>query len=306
MPLPHTRRPALALPLLLAGACALPAAPAPSHEDRPPPTPTQQVRSLVLPFDAYQLSLAEYYTLSAARDRLIRTCLGRLGGEWPVIDRPARAVDWKNRRRYGVIETDVAARFGYHAPQNLLSPYPAVVQREEQREAALSPRARKAALDPRHGCALTADRQLLRGGDADERKLHTLDATAFKQSRSDPSVKKAQQAWRTCMREEHHPYTSPEAAVNDARWWKEDTAAGASEETNNTSADASGEEIATAKADVRCKQRTAFARTWFTAEKTLQEKSVREHAHYFHGLKTAKLRQLRTARAVLKAEGARG
>ncbi|MEU7484828.1 hypothetical protein [Streptomyces sp. NPDC042319] len=257
----------------------------------------------MLPFDAYQLSLAEYYTLSAARDRLIRTCLGRLGGEWPVIDRPAKAVEWKNRRRYGVIETAVAARFGYHAPQNVLSPYPAVVQREEQREAALSPQARKAALDSHHGCALTADRQLLRGTDADERKLDTLDATAFKQSRSAPSVKKAQQAWRTCMREEHHPYTSPEAALNDARWWKEDAAAGSSEEKADTSAGASDEEIATAKADVRCKQRTDFAQTWFTAEKTLQEKALRQHAHYFSALKTAKLRQLRTARAVLNAGG---
>ncbi|MGI5470007.1 hypothetical protein [Streptomyces sp. CA-132043] len=286
MPIRHTRRTALLAPLLLVGACATPAT-LPEENGRPSlPAPTRQVYRLVLPFDAYQLSLAEYYTVSTAQDRLIRACMGRLGHEWTAVDRPAQAVELKNRRRYGVIEPAVAKRFGYHAPKELLDPYQ-VAQLEEEREAALSPEAKKAALDPSDGCSLKAHRQLLRGTATDYRKLDTLDTKNFKDSQTAPAVKRAVRAWSTCMHDEGYDYPSPEEAVNDPRWWE------------NATASASRQEITTARADVRCKQRTDLVRTWFAAEKNLEESTVRQHGRYFHGLKTAKLRQLRTARAVL-------
>ncbi|WP_148589891.1 hypothetical protein [Streptomyces sp. WAC01526] len=251
------------------------------------------MRRLVLPFDAYQLSLSEYYTVSAAQDRLIRSCMGNLGHEWAPVDRPSNADDSKNRRRYGVIETTVAERFGYHAPEKLLNPYQ-VAQREEQREAALSPDARKVALDPTHGCSIKSYRRLLRGADADYRRLNKLDAKDFKSAQTAPVMREALKSWSTCMRGKSYDYATPDEAIEDPRWWKDPRAS------------ASEKEIATAKTDVQCKRRTKLIRTWFATEKALEKKTLRQHEQYFHELAAAKQRQLRAAHAILADHGGAG
>ncbi|SCK13319.1 hypothetical protein [Streptomyces sp. WMMB 322] len=253
------------------------------------PKASAETRLLVLPFDRYVLSLKEHYTVSDASDLLIEKCMRKKGYEWKSVERPPDAVDVKNRRRYGVVESAVAEKFGYHAPEELMNPYE-VKEREASREKELSPGAKTAALSG-DGCAVKADERLSGGREPDYDKLSEIDARIFEKSQKVPEVERAMEAWSACMREKGFDYDKPAEAVNDARWWSK----GSSDE----SAAASRRERATASADVRCKDRTGLVGLWFSAEKRLEREQVEKTPEFFRELASVKKENLRNARAVI-------
>ncbi|UNO39400.1 hypothetical protein [Streptomyces sp. MST-110588] len=122
--------PAVLLAALAGTGCAAHTPPSPDPPAAPaspsglrPPAPSPLARSLVLPFDAYEQSLDEYYTVKAAEDLLVRQCMRERGFTWKLLHRTtADTTGLKNRRRYGVIEPDVARTLGYHVVPGLLSP----------------------------------------------------------------------------------------------------------------------------------------------------------------------------------------
>lgn len=253
------------------------------------PKASAETRRLILPFDRYVLSLEEYYTVSNASDLLIQKCMRKRGYEWKTVERPSGAVEVKNRRRYGVVESPVAERFGYHAPEELINPY-GVKEQEASREKELSAGAKTAALSG-DGCAVKADERLSGGREPDYDKLSELDARIFEKSQKVPEVERAMKAWSECMREKGFEYDKPDDAVNDDRWW--------SKQSSDESAGASRREKATASADVRCKDRTGLVGLWFSAEKRLEREQVKETPGFFRELTSVKEESLRNAHAVI-------
>lgn len=253
------------------------------------PKASAETRRLVLPFDKYVLSLEEYYTVSNASDLLIEKCMRKRGHEWKHVERPHDVDEVKNRRRYGVVESAVAERFGYHAPEVLINPY-GVKKQEASRENGLTPGAKAAALS-RDGCVAKADERLSGGREPDYDKLSELDARIFAESQKAPEVERAMKAWSACMRKQGFEYDKPAEAVNDSRWWPE----GSSDESA-----ASRLEKETATADVRCKDRTGLVGRWFSAEKRLEREQIEKTPGFFRELASLKEKNLRNARAVIE------
>ncbi|MFE0380970.1 hypothetical protein ACFW1M_36645 [Streptomyces inhibens] len=273
--------------LLLVAGCSASTANQGSSAPAAPP-PSRQAREIVLPFDGYELSLGDYYTVSNARDILTRKCMRNSGFDWEIINRPAEVDEARNRRRYGIIEIPVAERFGYHTNDELLDPS-GISGKGRARDRGLSSEEARAANSPDTGCAIKASRKLAKDAEADvgTKMLNTLGDQVMANSQKVPDVAQALGRWSECMQRKGMGYSTPRQAVNDDRWW------------SKGSDRPSKKEIAVAVADVRCKQRTALVKVWFEAEADLQRAAIREHSGYFKKLAESKQRQVTAARAVL-------
>ena len=274
--------PLLLLALLLAGCGA--AAPTASRTPVDTFPPTEQVKTLQLPFDAYSFSDAELYTISNAEDVLIAECMRGKGFTWPMVDRPTDGPDLRNRRRYGVIEMDIA-RYGYHVPAGLLTPI-ALEQAYDKRENALSAAAKQAAFGE-NGCGRKAAVQLHADSNADQALLVQSSHDSLYDSLGDPAVAPALTAWRDCLRQAKLTYPDPLAAMSDQKWWADEHAG------------PSKEEILVAVTDVTCKNRTGLVDVWYGAETRFQDKVLKQHPAYFKGLRAAMKTELDAAHAVL-------
>ncbi|MET7336307.1 hypothetical protein [Nonomuraea sp. NPDC005650] len=254
------------------------------------PLPGEEARKLAVPFDAYNFSPAEIMTIEAAQDLLIRDCMRGQGVEWKLLPLPAEAdIEPQNRRRYGVIEPQIARLFGYHAPLDR----PSVARYNAERNdrlTELSPAARRAAYgDPARdadGCSDKAQAHLLKDAqEINESLFNTLVRQTFEESLRDGEVVRVFRAWSACMKNNGFHYPDPLAAITDDRW------------TNNQQP--SRREITAAETDVWCKKKGDLASIWAATEKRIQQDTILAHAEYFRTLKTNKERQLKAVRWVL-------
>ncbi|MFI5621273.1 hypothetical protein [Streptomyces sp. NPDC051567] len=272
---------------LLSG-CAAEAAPPKKSEAEafPPPEPAPQARSLAFPFSAYLLNDSETHLTYRATDLLIRACMGERGHAWADVPLPDVDDAWRNRLHYGVIEPEVARRYGYRPPPDLLAPAPVreAVEAMRQRDA----RTPQAAREPAEQCRQQAKDRLTRNATASFAKLNDAKADTYEAAQRDPAVTDGFRRWSACMKERGHAYGSPKETGDDARW-----------ADREEDAPASGEEERTARDDVACKESTGLVAVWFGAEKRLQEEAVRADADYFAALKAANDQYLRNAREVL-------
>lgn len=267
--------------LLVAG-CATPVPPRSGAAD--PLSPTEQVARLRLPFDAYDFSVAELYTISNAEDMLIDECMEKKRYKWDIVERPTDLKDLRNRRRYGVIEIGIA-QFGYHVPAGLLTPLD-VEKQYGKRERALGDREKEAAYGP-HGCGRAAAGRLRSDDPPDPARLMYLGRLSLDDSQDDPHVAKAMDSWRGCMRHAGFDYEDPFAAMSDPRWWAQD------------SSRPSGKEITVAVADVHCKDQVDLVDAWYAAEERIQREMIGRYPNYFRQLRIAMEKELDAANAVL-------
>ncbi|GFE26967.1 hypothetical protein [Streptomyces nigrescens] len=262
----------------------------PRHTSRPPAVPptSEEVRRLVLPFDAYALSGPDVHTIESAEDVLIRDCMRAKGKAWRALPQPSTVdPDPPQRRRYGVIEPDVARRFGYHLP-----PAPPETARRDEiwRAREKMPRAAQLAAygkDGVGGCWKKAHVHLLRGvpkGSTAQFNRRIRDE--FTASQQHRAVRSVVRSWSACMKGNGYRYPDPLAAAGDDRWAK--------------SPRPSRQEIAVAEADVRCKQETRLVSVWGKAETRIQHDVVRSHAAEFRKLATQKSSWLKAARRVIR------
>jgi hypothetical protein len=272
----------LAAVALLVGGCAATARPAARAATDAFP-PTDQVKSLSLPFDAYSPSLAALYTLSNAQDRLTRDCMKAAGLDWKVIARPTTVNDYRNRRRYGVIEMAIAQDYGFHVPTGLLTPA-AVEQLYDARENSLSQQQKDAAYG-KDGCATRATQRFPANSRTDQ--LSQFDRKSLNDSRHEPSVAAALKVWRECAGQQNLHYQDPLEAASDTRWWADE------------SAGPSAEEKKAAVVDVQCKEKAGLVNAWHTAEARIQEEIIRRNTDYFQRTKTELESQLADANAIL-------
>ncbi|MFI0715007.1 hypothetical protein ACH4SK_31150 [Streptomyces inhibens] len=212
---------ALALLVLATGCSSATAEPSSRKEADVPVVSSvgKEARRLVLPFDAYAISTPQIHTIESAEDLLIRDCMREHGRGWKALPRPS-GVDWdpSNRRRYGLIESEIAARFGYHLP-----PAP---QELTRREAAWD--ARKKLPEQEQlavfgkkgggGCWKQAHESLLRGiPQSDQSLFNRRIGEEFDASRRDSEVVRVVRNWSACMKEKGFRYSAPLTAAGDAR-----------------------------------------------------------------------------------------
>ncbi|WP_150477528.1 hypothetical protein [Streptomyces alboniger] len=237
----------VALGLLAAGCSGGAGADGGAEADVPAPTP--EARGIVFPFDSYELSDNDIIKTYAATDALVRPCMREKGHEWGLVKSPKSVPSWRNRLHFGVVEPNVASRFGYHTPAELLSSpqYRSVVKQMRGRLASLSKDATSRAAD----CQKQADQRLTRGAKTSFTKFNDLKSSTFDAAKRDHSVKTAAARWSACMKAAGFDYATPWGA---ARKW-----AGEGDPTER--------EIAIAASDVRCKKKTDLVAIWLSTEK---------------------------------------
>ncbi|MEU6710073.1 hypothetical protein ABZ897_01225 [Nonomuraea sp. NPDC046802] len=254
----------------------------------PPVVPIgQEAIDLVLPFDRYWLSTFDIHTVESAEDILIRDCLQRDGMDWPLLPSPDRQAEQPpNRRRYGVIEPGLAANYGYHLPP----PDPITEKREtgwsERRKLPAEVRIAAYGKEGGAGCWKKAHDHLLRNtAPYDAQKYNKYVGEAFDAARRDPQVVTGIRAWSACMKRAGFAYPDPFKAAGDKEWAKTPRPL--------------PRELATATADVRCKQETDLVGIWARVDTRIQQNLIREHESDFRQLAEAKARWLEAARQTL-------
>lgn len=248
------------------------------------PSPSPQVLTLHLPLDGYLPSVDEIYTVETATDLLQQRCMAAAGLDWPLIAHPTFG-DWRNRRRYGVIESAVAHTFGYHAVPALLSPV-VVYNEKVVRYNALSEAQRLAATTPGTGCETVATREIRNGiTDTDDSFVNDMSGQSLDAAKNRPDVRQALNKWSACMSESGYHYPDPLAASADRRW--------------AATTNASPTEITTAETDVQCQQRTDVIDIWFRGDSDIQQASIAANPTYFSKLAQAKSNLLAAARRII-------
>jgi hypothetical protein len=186
------------------------------------PVPGVEARELSIPFDRYNFSPSDISILEGAEEFLVRDCMRQRGMAWEVLPQSAAEdLEPLNRRRYGVVESEIARLFGYHAPPDR----PTVARRAAARDSrarSLSAKEQQAAYGEKGGCLGQARAHLEQGTpQVDGGLFNRLISETFEQSQRDPEVVQVFQAWSTCMREQRWQYADPLAAVTDQRWMKD-------------------------------------------------------------------------------------
>jgi hypothetical protein len=261
-----------------------------SKPTAPVPPPGKEAKAIVVPLDRYGLSPAETEVIKAAEDVLTGKCMRGKGLEWKSVPRAsARDAEPRNRRRYGVVEPEIAKVYGYHLPADR----PSVARRSaavKARDKALGTAEKKAAYGSGRklgGCAKEAREELARDlPDADFGLLNrTVDAT-YEKSMKDRAVVRVFHTWSTCMKERGYVYPDPMKAITDKRWLKDDRVSRA--------------ETRQARTDVRCKKEADLVSVWNAAEDRIQRKAIRAEPEAFEKLERVRRQQMNTAHLVLR------
>lgn len=255
----------------------------------PVPPPGKEAKVISVPLDRYDPSPRELEIISAAEDVLTARCMAKQGLDWKLAPRATAAdAEPRNRRRYGVVEPEIAKVYGYHLPADR----PTVAKRaavRKAREKELGPAERKAALGSGKqlgGCVRKAKDELLK--DAPDANFNLLNGTigsTYEESMKDESVARVFGAWSACMKKDGYRYAGPMDAIQDERWLKDDHVSRA--------------EIRQAGADVRCKKRTDLVAVWNAAENRIQRKAIEAESGEFTKLAQAQRAWMDAAHRVL-------
>jgi hypothetical protein len=287
-------------PIILAGVLASVALAAcsrtgPQRSDEPPIGAVPVVRSvadIVLPLDAYLSTPEQRRVIGNAVDLLGRTCMARLGLDWPGSRSTATGNPLpRNERRYSIIDPAKAAVQGYHAPQILQAQQDVEHQPTKLAPAVADawtgdgPRTYNGRTIPEGGCSGEAMRLLSQGAkQVDPGLAEQLQLDSFARTRNDSRVAHVFATWSACMKKRGYDFGDPFAAVRAQQLQP---------------AQVIKEEIATAVADVDCKRQTNLAGVMLAVETAYQQRMIGEHTTELADLKTLMDTQLAAATRVL-------
>lgn len=304
---------ALAGMLLAAGCAAQPGAGAAADRERatartaastaaqsPASTSTSAVS---LPLDAYLPTAAQREVLNRASGLLEQDCMRRLGfANWQPPDPRVPSND--QMFAFGIVDAQQAARYGYHNPhaadiRRMLSQQSSVsaAQRAQQRAelAAETGDSTFGALPgkqvPPGGCSAEADRRLREGAPPRDPNLYgQLVDEANQRTAADPRVQAVTEAWSQCMKRAGFDYDSPfELAEPDGNRWP--------------TPEPIPLEIATARADVACKQRTGLPRVWLDVVAGYQQQLIEQQQLALDQVKRENDYEIRRASEIIKGQG---
>lgn len=267
--------------LLSAAACAT-AQPTPERA----PAGVTSVSQLVLPFDAYKPTPEQRAVLGNAHNHLVVRCMRRRGlTVTPPAETAAElaAIDPGNSRRYGVVDTGAAERYGYH----LARPPSPDTSAAWAAKLPKHTRHRLYGTAADRGCLDRASSTLDGGAPkADWSWLGLQDSLTLEQAAKAPKVIAAVRRWQSCMSQAGHSYPAPEAAIADSRW-------------DLDKPRITEEEKQTATADTTCKWSSGLVAAWFAADAELQRALVRDNGERFTALAANLRERLRRASRLL-------
>lgn len=273
--MPHLSRSLAALAALLTlAACGTTPETAPAAPD------------LTLPFDAYQLGLADGARIEQARGHAVKLCMRSRGLDvtLPTSGGSGSPSLGPNARRYGVIDDETAKRYGYHFPKTTDETAEA---RKTLDWASKLTEEQRAALYGEDGCSDRADADIAKGIPSSESGfLSSQDFASLDESAKNADVLRAKGSWRECMASAGFQYADPDAAISDPRW-------------NLDSALVPGAEIDTARADVRCKESARLVVVWRDVEVSLQRQVIERESVRFQRVEDAKRTRLANADRIL-------
>ncbi|WP_328958860.1 hypothetical protein [Kitasatospora purpeofusca] len=279
---------ALTATLALTAGCAsgpagTAAAPPPSATLAPMEPPSigdvprlSRVDDRALPIETYLLSGEQFRQLDAAQGVLVTRCVRGFGLDYSAPT-PTAPTTTQTTHRYDPVDSSDVSANGYHSPDPdrgrkpgaapSLSPDVTTVL-----GAGLGPDGRPApgtAAEyrgkqlPAGGCIADAQRRLAaHGGTGRDADVAVgVNYEGFERSRQDPRVLAVFRDWSRCMAERGYSYGTPGDALKDPRW--------------GATATPSAEEIATAGADVACKERVNVVGVWFTVESAYEQELIR-------------------------------
>jgi hypothetical protein len=231
-----------------------------------------QVRSgadISLPLSQFRVLEADYPAIHRAVQILQDQCARRFGArstDWGAPDLGAVHLDLG--RRYGLSDAGLAERYGYHLPGQGASAKErsgggwnpdereqliVTGTRPDGSPPASPPRDEAGSPLPHGGCAAEAWRKVTLGKAPDLAQVERLERESFKRSERDSRVRAAWHDWSSCMAGEGYRFDSP-WQPNDRQW----------------SDPVSEAESATARADMRCRERTNLVGIWLAVERAYQ------------------------------------
>ncbi|MFI9783596.1 hypothetical protein ACIHEI_08845 [Kitasatospora sp. NPDC051984] len=244
----------------------------------------------ILPIAKYLISPDEDRRIQAARTALVGSCMKRFGFDYspPQISEKPDLMT----RRYDLTDAQSAAVRGYHremspgsggevpSPQGLSPEMQLVLGNGKMapKTSSATPMPSTTAVNgmtvPEGGCFGEADDKLMAGGGLvqDQPLADEINGRNYEKSLSDSRVRDVFHRWSQCMEKKGYTYGTPVDAVSDNRW---------------RTASASEVEIATAKADVECKQQTNVVDVWFTVEAEYQTADVQSNSRPLQQVRNA-------------------
>jgi hypothetical protein len=232
--------------------------------------------SISLPIEDYLLKNDEHSQILYASKLLVRQCMARFGFDYAVDTSWKSPADPKGDaanmiRRYGVSDSETAARYGYHPAAGTVPAAPADTQPMSDAESNVflgdtvrpgssgpAPESYKGQQIPPHGCSGEAERKLGKG--LQERLPENINDASFQQSMSTPQVTAAFRSWSTCMKKHGYSFQTP---LEPLRGRLADSPSAA--------------EIQMAKTDVACKQKTNLIGTWAAVESAIQKALIEKN-----------------------------
>jgi hypothetical protein len=284
----------VACALLGLTSCTRDPSPEPEPELTAPPPRVADVSELRLPLDAYMYTNDQYLAMLRARAHLISACMRRFGRDYPATVTNAVPgvhfpdLDNANARRYGLFDAESAALYGYNVPPRPEAAEPdsrstgsgglEITERDlflldgrgrPGYENATLPTDVDGNALPEDGCNGEADRALADGlAQPDLGVVDTLAFEAHQRAEQDSRVRAAVEAWSACMKARGYAYSSI-WEPNDYPWPEPP----------------GPEEIATATADVACKEETNLVGIAFAVESAYQVRLIERHSAELNAVK---------------------
>jgi hypothetical protein len=233
-----------------------------------------------LPVQKYLLTDSDAVKFQDAQDVLITQCMKGFGFTYlPQRPVPGTGVgsDAANMsRRYGVSDLATIDAYGYHAPSGPAQPPPvdeltslSVAEYEvlwghsEKSDSDTVARTSSGVPIPSGGCMAESAQAFDRIAPTPEQAQlpGQINSDGFTRSQSDPRVVRVIAAWSKCMAGSRYTVTSPLAVMAPF----------------TGPLPASAAEIAEAKADLACKDRTHLIETWDTVETQLENQMIAQN-----------------------------
>lgn len=267
--------------LVCASACA-------SDQTEPLVTSSPEVgadTAIVLPLDRYFAKPQDEVLVDRAFTILVRDCVSQFGLEWvrDLSDDLPQVPTRTNARRYGIRSAEDAAANGYSRPAGAARvswrrviatapPAPHPSPRSDV-EAIFSGAIREynGRPVPEGGCFADSQRRLDEGAPAFNGYglVEGLHAESSNRAEKDSRVQAVWSLWSGCMANKGFDYTTPWEANDDPQWGSA---------ANKT------REIATATADVACREQTNLVGIWHAVDVAYQHQLIEEHQHELDAL----------------------
>ncbi|MEH0547479.1 hypothetical protein QA802_31660 [Streptomyces sp. B21-105] len=234
-----------------------------------------------LPVEAYMPAPSARLTITNVRDDLMDACMSKAGFDnWtPAPDLPNIDGASFTDGRYGISDAEQVTQWGYHRDPALMRSY---------NDAMLD-----GAVDE-SGADDAQVRQCVQEADGSVTAVQTaplveqIDIEGYKTSLTDPAVKGVFAKWSACMKGKGYSYATPPDAQEDPKFTDPEKITPA--------------EIATAKADLSCRNQYPVVKTWFDTEVKLQQAAIAKNQGALDDIQATNQAQAAKANSLAQAQ----